>query len=88
MVVHDMNGEFEKVNLMKKIADRSSITEDDWVALISEAGRVNNDFEKSNLLTHIAGRMPRTENIQSAYTKAAKTINNETEYGRALKASE
>jgi hypothetical protein len=87
-VIHNINGDFEKINLLKKLTEKDMISDEEWIAILNEVSQVGADFEKAGLLTQIATKMPRNDIVKAAYIKAAKTINSEMDYGKALKAAD
>lgn len=86
--IHDVSGDYERMELLKKLAEKDLRSEEQWAGLIKETSGVNGDFEKANVLLMIAGKMPKSDQLKATYMTAAKTINSEMDYGKVVKAVE
>ncbi|MFI5194424.1 MAG: hypothetical protein ACHQD7_10205, partial [Chitinophagales bacterium] len=65
-----------------------SLTDSQWISLMTKAGQLGSDMDKASLLQEIAQKMPRTGNLKAAYLSVAKTITNDPDYGKAVRAVE
>jgi len=86
--IHNVSGDFERTDLLKKMAGKELHTEEQWAGLIKETPNVNGDFERADVLVMIAGKMPKSDQLKATYMSAAKTINSEMDYGKVVKAIE